>query len=188
MDFLAMAKHLKMPVVSMAADGASSELAAQAFMDKEKSEQSVFAYDFPLYGVHLRAPVFTTTGPLISIQDPPHARKTCRNQPQHGTHTASLGKGYVVNRSFIQLYETGISGLQLRDVQDVDKQDDGAARRMFHHMALSATTTERLDGSRDIRPEFTGLFVYLFVFGKSVATLRLHQLTREFQVNSSTPG
>ncbi|EIW59893.1 uncharacterized protein TRAVEDRAFT_122203 [Trametes versicolor FP-101664 SS1] len=160
MQFLAMAKQLKMAVISTAADGASSELCAQALMDLEKSELAPLAYDFPLYGVHLRAPVFETTGPLISVQDPPHARKTCRNQPQHGTHTASLGKGYVVNRSFLQLYETGISGLQLRDVQDVDKQDDGAARRMFHPMALAATTIERLDGSRDIRPEFLGLFPF----------------------------
>ncbi|KAL1941730.1 hypothetical protein VTO73DRAFT_6730 [Trametes versicolor] len=166
MRFLAMAKQLGMPVISMAADSAASELCAQALMDREKSEEPPLAYDFPLYGIHLHAPVFTTTGPLISVQDPPHARKTCRNQPQHGTHTASMGKGYVVNRSFIQLYETGISGLQLRDVQDVDKQDGGAARRMFHHMALSATTSERLDESRDIRPEFTGLFVYLFIFGE----------------------
>lgn len=160
-----MARQLQMPVISMAADGASSELAAQALMDAEKSDQCPLVFDYPLYGVHLRAPGFDTTGPLISVQDPPHARKTCRNQPQHGTHTASLGKGHVVNRSFVQLYETGISGLQLRDVQDVDKQDDGAARRIFHHMALAVTTSERVDGSREVRPEFTGLFVYLFIFG-----------------------
>ncbi len=166
MRFLAMAKQLNMPVISMAADGASTELGAQDLMDHEKTELAPLAFDYPSYGVRLRAPVFATTGPLISVQDPPHARKTCRNQPQHGTHTASLGKGYVANRSFVQLYETGISGLQLRDVQDVDKQDDGAARRMFHHMALSATTLEKLDGSRDIRPEFLGLFVYLFIFGE----------------------
>ncbi|KAH9853326.1 hypothetical protein C2E23DRAFT_859281 [Lenzites betulinus] len=137
----------------------------QRLCSMQKSEEPPLAYDYPLYEVRLRAPVFANTGPLISVQDPPHARKTCRNQPQHGTHTASMGKGFIVNRSFIQLYETQIPGLQLRDVQDVDKQDDGAARRMFHPMALSATTTENLDGSREIRPEFLGLFVYLFIFG-----------------------
>ncbi|KAI0739803.1 hypothetical protein C8Q80DRAFT_1124129 [Daedaleopsis nitida] len=132
------------------ADGAASELGAQNLMDHEQTDLPPLKYDYPRYGIHLCAPVFSVTGPLVSVQDPLHARKTCRNQPQHGTHTCSLGRGYLVNRSLLMLYRTGSSGPQLRDVQDVDKQDDGAARRLFHHMALNAMTCEK-DGSVEHR-------------------------------------
>ncbi|KAI1782137.1 hypothetical protein LXA43DRAFT_977717 [Ganoderma leucocontextum] len=159
MSFLAMARHLEIKIISMAADGASSELGAQALMDSEQSTLPPLVYEYPLYGIRLRAPVFEGTGPLISIQDSHHARKTCRNQPQHGTHTASLGRGFVVNRSLLQLQDTQRSGLMRRDVENVDKQDDGAARRLFHHMALTAMTYEK-DGVPDVLEEFRGLFVY----------------------------
>ena len=64
------------------------------------------------------------------------------------------------------------------DVEDVDKQDDGAARRLFHASALSAATfvPSSSDGAtvatttqREIRKGFEGVFVYLFIFGKSSA-------------------
>ncbi|KAI0642503.1 hypothetical protein C8Q79DRAFT_1013195 [Trametes meyenii] len=135
---LQMAAQLGILIVSMAADGASSELGAQSLMDKEQSDHPPLAYNYPLYGIKLRAPVFDKTGPLVSIQDPQHTWKTCRNQLQHSTHTASMGSSYVVNRSLMLLYEMWIAGLQLWDVKDVDKQDDGTARRMFHAMALRA--------------------------------------------------
>ncbi|KAF9245412.1 hypothetical protein BU15DRAFT_41271 [Melanogaster broomeanus] len=156
---LKMAAQLHLPVVSFAADGAASELSAQSMMDKEASECTPLTYDYPLYGIHLRAPVFKNTGPLVSITDPPHARKTSRNQPQHGTHTASLGVGYIVNRSLVNLYEIHGSGLMLRDVENVDKQDDGAARRLYAYTALDATC-EKSEGEPTIRNGFEGLFWY----------------------------
>ncbi|KAF8074050.1 hypothetical protein FPV67DRAFT_784077 [Lyophyllum atratum] len=165
MNNLQMAANLELPVVSFSADGASSELAAQSAMDKEKSELPPISYEYPLYGVYLKAPVFRHTGPVVSITDPPHARKTGRNQPQHGTHTASLGTGYLVNRSLVGMYECGGTGLVHRDVENVDKQDDGAARRVFHANALRAITDETLPMKREIKEGFNGLFVYLFVLG-----------------------
>lgn len=185
---LKMASQLKIAIVSMAADGASTELGAQSLMDNTQSSLPPLAYKNTHYGVDLRAPVFDNTGPLIAVQDPQHARKTCRNQPQHGTHTASLGSGYLVNRSLVQLYETWISGLQLRDVQDVDKQDDGAARRFFHHMAISATTFEKTPGKPEVREQFKGLFVYLFIFGRFILRWRMPKADIVFQVNCLTPG
>lgn len=163
LKLLGLAATLNLPILCFSADGASSELSAQNTMDKQASEFPPLTYDYPLYGVHLRVPVFKT-GPLASISDPPHGRKTCRNQPQYGTHTATLGVGYVVNQSLVNLYETGTSGLMSRDVHNVDKQDDGAARRLFHHTALEATTEKDGDELK-IRDGFHGLFVYLFVFG-----------------------
>ena len=63
--------------------------------------------------------------------DPPHAVKTCRNQLQHASSTES---GFLVNRLQV------VSGLVLKDIENIDKQDDGAARRVFHVMAFETTT------------------------------------------------
>jgi len=84
----------------------------------------------------------------------------------YGTHTASMGTGFLVNRSLVDLFEIEGSGLQLKDVENVDKQDDGAARRVYHLVALTATTILE-NGVRRIRDGFIGLFVYLFVLGGS---------------------
>ena len=116
------------------------------------------------YGVYLTAPVFKT-GHLISPTDCPHSRKTGRNQPQYGTHTASMGAGFLTNRSLVDLFKTGFSGLVLKDVENVDKRDDGAAQRAFHTVANEACTIIE-NGNHKIQEGFLGLFVYLFIFGK----------------------
>jgi hypothetical protein len=163
MILLKMAECLDLKVLVMGADGAAPKLAAQDLMDQEKSDLPPLTYEYPLYGIHLKAPVFKT-GPLISVTDCPHTRKTARNQPQYGTHTASMGAGFLTNRSLVDLFEMGQSGLVLKDVENVDKQDDGAARRCFHTVALDATTIVE-NGVRKIRDGFLGIFVFLFVFG-----------------------
>ena len=161
-----MAASIGLPVISMAVDGAASELHVQLMMDSHQTQQPPLCYEYPCYGISIRAPVFTAMGPLIAITDPSHARKTSHNQPQHGTHTVSLGMGFVVNRSLVDLCNTTIgSGLVKHDVENVDKQDDGAARRLYTHQALYAITDE-IGGGRGIRPGFEGLFVWLFVFGE----------------------
>ena len=159
-----MAEDLDISVLACSGDGAASELSAQLMMDSEASELEPLTYDYPLYGVHVKAPVFKKTGPLNGIQDPPHGRKTGRNQPQHGTKTSSLGDGFLVNRSLVELYETGKSGLMQSDVVNVDKQDDGAARRFYHPIALKAAT-QLEDGVRKIIPKFKGLFGYDYILG-----------------------
>ncbi len=130
------------------------------------SELELLTYSYPQYGIFLSVPVFKDTGPLISITDPPHAQKTCCNQPQYGTHASSLGCGYIVNRSLVDLQHLGDHkvGLLSRDVDNVDKQDDGAACCLFHVKALKAMTEGEGD-SIQIIDHFRGLFVYLFNVG-----------------------
>jgi hypothetical protein len=127
MNLLQMGKHLNLSIAVFVADGAAPELLVQNMMDQEKSELEPLTFEYACYGISLQAPVFKATGPLISITDAPHGQKTCRNQPLYGTHTASVGIGYVVSCSLIDLYKTTDSGLVLCDVEDIDKQDDGAA-------------------------------------------------------------
>ncbi|KAJ7079838.1 hypothetical protein C8R44DRAFT_654000, partial [Mycena epipterygia] len=161
LKLLAMAAQLSLPVVCFAADGAASELAAQKLMDSQKTSFPPITYDYPLYGIHLEAPVMET-GPVVSGQDPGHGKKTARNQPQHGTKTEDLGEDILVNQTLVDLKDTGESGLLASDVNNVDKQDDGPARHLFHVKALQACTTGEGDETK-IREGFGGLFVYFLL-------------------------
>jgi hypothetical protein len=38
-----------------------------------------------------------------------------------------MGAGFLVNRLLVNLFDTGVSGLVLKDIENVDKQDDGTA-------------------------------------------------------------
>lgn len=164
MRLLAMAAQVGLKVVCCAADGASSELAAQVMMDNEESSLDPFKYENKMYGIELKATVFPATGPLVSNTDPPHARKTLRNQPQYGTHTGSLGSAALFNRQLVEMAGMEGSGLVNRDVVNPDKQDDGAARRFTHYLALTSLT-QKENNDYSIKAGYEGLFVYLFIFG-----------------------
>lgn len=58
------------------------------------------------------------------------------------------------------------------DVINVDKQDDGAARRFYHRKALHACT-EEVDGVRRVKDDFTGLFGYQYVLGEHTITVSI---------------
>ncbi|KAG6876581.1 hypothetical protein C0993_002097, partial [Termitomyces sp. T159_Od127] len=70
---LKMAGNLKLLVVSFVVDGASAELSPQNTMDRMASELPAITYEYSLYSIYLKAPIFKDTGPLVSITDPPHA-------------------------------------------------------------------------------------------------------------------
>ncbi|PPR05427.1 hypothetical protein CVT24_007952 [Panaeolus cyanescens] len=70
-----MASNFKLLIIGCSADGAASELAAQALMDQEETGLPPLEYSCPLYGYHVKAPVFAVRGPMISFTDPPHAKK-----------------------------------------------------------------------------------------------------------------
>ncbi|KAF8200490.1 hypothetical protein K438DRAFT_2110609 [Mycena galopus ATCC 62051] len=161
LKLLAMAAELSPPVVLFSADGAASELAAQRLMDNHKTSFPPITYDYPLYGIHLKAPVMKT-GPVVSGQDPSHGKKTARNGPQSGARTEDLGEDVVVNNPLVDLQKTGVSGLLPSDVKNLDKQNDGPAWHLFHVMALRTCTIGEGDKTT-IREGFRGLFVYLFV-------------------------
>lgn len=79
--------------------------------------------------------------------------------------TASLGRGHLVNKSLIDLCNIADSGLMVRDVKDVDKQDDGAARRLFHTTALTALTVKDPETNDEkICDGFHGLFAFCIPF------------------------
>jgi hypothetical protein len=65
----------------------------------------------------------------------------------------------------VDLCEMPDSGMYRADVVNVDKQDDGAARRFYHPKALCACT-EVVDGACRVKDNFKGIFVYQFILGK----------------------
>ncbi|KZW01192.1 hypothetical protein EXIGLDRAFT_760954 [Exidia glandulosa HHB12029] len=159
MELLDMCKTLKLPLLGLAADGAAAECLAMHLMDNESSPSRISYINAPL-GIDISAPIIPGIGPVISVTDIEHARKTSRNQAQYGTHTASLGNGYFVNKTLVNLYETGESGMVQRDVKDTDKQDDGAARRNFHDKAVNAMVATDDTGQLAVKPGFHGFFVF----------------------------
>lgn len=117
-------------------------------------------YEYARLGVTIKIDVFAKTGPFTPVTGPFHGCKTFRNQNQYGIRMGSTGTGRPENRSVVALQETPGSGLQHGDVENTDKQDDGAARRFFHVVALNATTAPGESSSEpNARPEFPGLFV-----------------------------
>ncbi|KAJ7775821.1 hypothetical protein B0H14DRAFT_2401658, partial [Mycena olivaceomarginata] len=158
LKLLAMAAELSLPVISFSADGAASELSARRLMDDHETSFPPITYDYPLYGIHLKAPV-TKTGPVVSGQDAGHGKKTARNGPQSGARTEDLGEDVIVNNTLVDLQKTGVSGLLPSDVKNVDKQDDGPARHLFHVLALRACTTGEGNMTK-IREGFGGLFPF----------------------------
>jgi hypothetical protein len=75
-------------------------------------------------------------------------------------------KNYSLNHSLVDLCEMPDSGMYR--VVNVDKQDDGAARRFYHLKALRACTEVLVlvDGVCRVKDNFKGISVYQFILGK----------------------
>ncbi|KAG2051667.1 hypothetical protein BDR06DRAFT_973586 [Suillus hirtellus] len=136
-----MSTEAQLAIIAMGADGAVSELNAQSMMDHEESDLPPLKFNYELYGYHLQAPVFHHTGPLILIMDPSHAHKTAHNQLQHGTHTVSLGNGYIINNSFVKLFAVTVRLWNILRVLHGMKSSDLALPNKSHDSGNSTIDT-----------------------------------------------
>ncbi|PKY35076.1 hypothetical protein RhiirB3_501086 [Rhizophagus irregularis] len=98
--------------------------------------------------------------PIITVQDPKHAKKTARNQLHSGARLLVLGNNVMLYRHLLTLAQAKNHAIYIRDVVNVDKQDDGAAYRLFHSDVLEQMYQNELENN-----EMQSLFVYLFVLG-----------------------
>ncbi|GBB86238.1 hypothetical protein RclHR1_12680004 [Rhizophagus clarus] len=98
--------------------------------------------------------------PIITVQDPKHARKTARNQLHSGARLLVLGNNVILYRHLLTLAQAKDHAIYIRDVVNVDKQDDGAAYRLFHSDILEQIYQNEMENN-----EMRSLFVYLFVLG-----------------------
>ena len=88
-------------------------------------------------------------------------KKTARNQLFTGARLLSLGIDTARYDQLYQLAHQDEHTLLKRDVLNVDKQDDGAAYRMFHSNNLL-----QIIKLENISSDMIGLFIYLFILGK----------------------
>ncbi|EGF99128.1 uncharacterized protein MELLADRAFT_94844 [Melampsora larici-populina 98AG31] len=130
-------------VLSIGADGAASELAAQVKLNQMSTR--FLTYSNNDLDVHIKVPLFgNPPRPVVTLQDPKHARKTGANQLLSGSRLITMGKYAVSLQDLAQVLQTSNSPLLAKDVFDCDKQDDGRAMRTFSSRTV-ATTLARPD-------------------------------------------
>ena len=146
-------------LISVGADGAITEYNAQILLMQGNDTTEFLTYDNNIYNVHFQAPVYSEK-PIVQIQDLKHAKKNGRNAIHSGARLLVLGSHTVWYDQIYQLAQEENSALYIRDVVNVDKQDDGAAYRVFCSTFLAQCQYNVcLDHNK------MALFVYLFIFG-----------------------
>ncbi|KAF7424768.1 hypothetical protein PC9H_010079 [Pleurotus ostreatus] len=152
-------------VVSYACDGTEVERAVQHKLITECKDSNA-AISYTIQNDNIADPVTVTIPiyqgqPIVMVQDSKHSLKTFRNNLFSGARLLTLGN-YVAAYHFIRTIAfTPNSPLYHRDVEKLDRQDDSAAARLF-----SAATLEFIVHAQN--PEYTGIIIYLFVFGELV--------------------
>lgn len=154
--FLKIAEDSGLSILSMGSDGAAVEVSAQ---DKLNSQASSFIlFDCEEVDLHLKIPLYgKNSKPLITVQDPKHARKTAANQILSGARLLSFGKFYISIGHLALIIQHPKSTLFQRDVFNSDRQDDGRAYRTLNH--------ETCGLAMSLEP-CMGLTIYLFVMGE----------------------
>jgi hypothetical protein len=155
--------ELGIPVSACSSDGAANEVGAHDIINASPLAKEHLVFDLAEYGLHLQVPVFEKTGPLVTVPDPGHVRKVKRNHEQTGTHCVTIGDNFLGQPTLMSIQQEEGSGMRKRDVVSTDKQDDGAAIRLYHANALRVCTTP--EGG--VKPEYRLPFVMHFVFGTS---------------------
>ncbi|KAJ7719366.1 hypothetical protein B0H14DRAFT_3900927 [Mycena olivaceomarginata] len=162
LEFRSLCGKAGIKLLASSADGASSETKSQRLMMNARTPERL-SYLNPKFGVFLSCPVYPDTGPHICTTDPDHARKTARNNFLYGTHFLTLGFVYLCH-AILMFFLTVIKApLLIKDLFNPDKQDDGAARRLFAPYIFSFL----VDASGNLKhPSLEGLFILAFVFGE----------------------
>ncbi|KAG1842884.1 hypothetical protein DFJ58DRAFT_844539 [Suillus subalutaceus] len=135
LDCLSLCWRAGLAVISCGSDGASSEVGAHDIIHNSVSEWLTFSIE--KFGFIFNIPIFPT-GPLVTVPDLSHVQKVLRNNKQSGTHLLSAGNYCLTHQTLVALCKEPNSGMVKKDVENTDKQDDGAAIRLFHSNALRA--------------------------------------------------
>ena len=150
-----MAPQLNLPILSIGSDGAIVEFKAQDAIQSYSTNERLTFQNQKL-GVNFSCPIFPNIGPVIHIQDPKHAKKTRRNAIMSGARLFTLGNSTVRFEQLLNLSNLSNSIMYHHDVVKLDRQDDGAAYRVFCSKNLQNCCEEE---------DMQGFFVYLFIMG-----------------------
>jgi hypothetical protein len=162
---LSLANEAGVHVLSIGADGAIPEFNAQEMMMSNPvghhAVSNWITFRDADYQINFKCPVVPGVGPLVRVQDPKHAKKTGRNAIFSGARLLTFGNATVRYDQILALALQEGSTLYRRDVLNVDKQDDGAAYRIFSSSFLKEVVQSSLS-------DRTGLFVFLYIIGKDL--------------------
>ncbi|CAB4434731.1 unnamed protein product [Rhizophagus irregularis] len=161
------APQLNLPILSIGSDGAIVKFKAQVAIQSYSTNEQLTFQNKKL-GVDFSCPVFPNIGPVIRVQDPKHAKKTSRNAIMSGARLLTLGKSTARFEQLLKLSNLLNSVMYRHDVIKLDRQDDGAAYRVF--------CSRNLQNCRDIE-DTQGLFVYLFIMGELIDSYLNREIT-----------
>lgn len=106
--------------LSLGSDGAANKISAQEKLNHMAS--NFLTYTKIDLNVNIKVPLFgNPPRPLVTIQDPKHARKTAANQPLSGARLIAIGKYQFSIQQLAMLLELGTSPLLEKYVFDSDK-------------------------------------------------------------------
>lgn len=171
-------------VLSYALDGGGAEKGAQRLTLSEQTSEYL-EVTAPEFNVSFRTPMLDGV-PLIMVQDVEHARKTFRNNLTSGARLMLLGKSLICYEYLLRMLGYEGSGIVQSDLMWQDKQDDGAALRLFNAQALASLIEDR-----KIKEGMEGLFTLLSIFGMSPLfswQFGISDLATTAQASCSTPG
>jgi hypothetical protein len=154
------ASQLKINVVSFGSDGAANEFNAQSMLINTSTPEKIIFED-KLYNIKFTCPVFPEIGPVVRVQDTKHGKKSGRNALFSGARLLTLGTGTARYDQILALSKMPNSVLYRRDVENADRQDDGAAFRIFCSTFLKQVYDQNMP--QDLNNN--GLFIYLFIIG-----------------------
>ena len=126
------------------------------------STKEKMIFEDKLYSIKFICPVFPKIGPVIRVQDAKHGKKSGRNALFSGARLLTLGTGTARYDQILKLSKMSDSVLYKRDVENADRQDDGAAYRIFCSAFLEQAYNQ--DKSQNYSKD--SLFVYLFIISK----------------------
>ena len=156
------APQLNLHILSIGSDGALVEFQAQTTIQSMAADQRLQLID-TRFDVIFSCPILPSVGPVLRVQDPKHAKKTCRNVIMSGARVLSLGRSTARFDHFLHISQRLDSVMYKQDVIKLDRQDDGAAYRAFCSSNLKTVYLQHLENSDE---EMCGFFVLLFIFGK----------------------
>ncbi|KAF8598388.1 hypothetical protein BDV93DRAFT_594146 [Ceratobasidium sp. AG-I] len=151
-------------VLLTGADGAATEFKAHKLL-RQSPGDSRLIYSNNKFGIHISCPIWDSTGPLITVSDPPHARKGVKTNMESGTHLITLGSAYICHSVLMDLLKLPGCPLFIKDVYNSDKQDDGAARRLLHSSLLHLLLKSN---GELVDQRFKGFFIVNLVFGSGI--------------------
>lgn len=154
--FLRLADEAGINILSIGADGAPTELCAQAALSDTATRH--LTYSNSMFDVHITIPLMgNPPRPVVMVQDPKHARKTAANQLSSGARLLIIGNHHISIQQVAEILQSGRSPLLHKDVFDCDKQDDGRAFRTLNSSTLEVSLAN---------PDMLGLSIYLYVVGE----------------------